>query len=273
MKGSSASIRHSGLRKFRALLAFYSTEFSNYRAEFVIYLIGGTQPLIMLFIWVTLNTSGALEGDYSSGHFICYFLLIYGVRNCNAMWFTWALDQEIREGDLSFKLLRPVHPYWNYLAYQLADSVIRVPLMMIFLVAGMIATGAYSELLVSHLPFALLALLGGMATHFYANFLMGTLSFWMERTLGIEMMYYTLMLLLGGAIIPIEFFPDTVEAVIRCTPFPYILGFPVDVAMGNLSAGEMLRGFILQVGWITGIGLLGRHLWIRGTKNYSGAGA
>ncbi len=57
------------------------------------------------------------------------------------------------------------------------------------------------------------------------------------------------------------------------TPFPYILGFPVDVAMGSLSVPEMLRGFAVQVAWITGIGLLGRHLWRRGTKNYSGAGA
>ncbi|MEM7076854.1 MAG: ABC-2 family transporter protein [Pseudomonadota bacterium] len=265
--------RHSGLRKFCALLALYSTEFSNYRAEFVIYLVGGIQPLIMLFIWVTLNNSGQLSGDYTSTHFICYFLLIYGVRNFNAMWFPWALDQEIRQGDLSFKLLRPVHPYWNYLAYQLADNVIRVPLMLPFLIGGLYFTSAYTELSLPHLPFAILALLSGMAIHFYSNFLMGCTSFWLERTRAIEMMYYSMLILLGGAIVPLELFPDGLRQVIMFTPFPYLLGFPVDVAMGGLSNAELVRGFLIQGAWMVVIGLAGRLLWILGTKSYSGAGA
>lgn len=265
--------RNSGLRKFQALLAFYSTEFSNYRAEFVIYLIGGTQPLIMLFIWVTLNNSGQLRSDYTSTHFICYFLLIYAVRNCNAMWFPWALDDEIRQGDLSFKLLRPVNPYWNYLAYQLADNVIRVPLMLPFLIGGFYVTSAYVELSLGHLPLAILALLGGIAIHFYANFLMGTASFWLERTRALEMMYYSMLILLGGAIVPLELFPDGLRQLVLFTPFPYLLGFPVDIAMGNLSTAELIRGFVTQVSWILVIGLAGRAFWRAGIKSYSGAGA
>lgn len=239
----------------------------------MIYLVGGTQPLIMLFIWVTLNASGQLSGDYTSTHFICYFLLIYAVRNCNAMWFPWALDEEIRKGDLSFKLLRPVNPYWNYLAYQLADNVIRVPLMLPFLIGGFYVTSAHVELSTSHLPLAFLALLGGIAIHFFANFLMGTASFWLERTRALEMMYYSMLILLGGAIVPLELFPDGLQQVVMFTPFPYLLGFPVDIAMGNLSGPDMARGFATQAVWVVLTGLVGRAMWISGTKSYSGAGA
>lgn len=266
-------IRNSGFRKFMALLAFYSTEFSNYRAEFVIYLLGGSQPIIMLFIWVTLNNSGQLSGDYTSTHFVCYFLLIYAVRNCNAMWFPWAMDEEIRQGDLSFKLLRPVNPYWNYLAYQLADNVIRIPLMLPVLIGGFYVTSAYTELSPTHLPLALLSLLFGISIHFYSNFLMGTVSFWLERTRALEMMYYSMLILLGGAIVPLELFPDGLRQIVMFTPFPYLLGFPVDVAMGRLGGAELVRGFAMQAVWVLLIGFAGRALWRAGTKGYSGAGA
>ncbi len=267
------SNRHSGLRKFFALLSLYATVEATYRAEYFIYIIGGVQPLIMLFIWITLNNSGALQGDYSSTHFICYFLLIYAVRHINVMWFPWALDDEIRQGDLSFKLLRPVHPYWNYLAYSLSDSVIRVPIMLPLVLIGLFATGAYTKISLHHLPLGLLALIGGMAIHFYANFLMGVSAFWIERARAFDVMYYTLLLLLGGAIVPVELFPGNIGEVVRFTPFPYILGFPVDIAMGSLSSAEVLTGFIIQASWIAIIGLSGRQLWKSGTKNYTGAGA
>ncbi len=239
----------------------------------VIYLLGGLHPLIMLLIWTNLNDSGALDSNYSSSHFVCYFLLIFTVRNLSPMWFPWALDDEIRQGDLSFKLLRPVNPYWNYLAYQLSDSAIRAPMMIPFVAIGFLWTGAYQEISVGHLPLALVALTSSMAIHFFANFLMGIAAFWMERAKAFDVMYYTLMILLGGAIVPIEFFPDTIASIIKFTPFPYILGFPVDVIMGSISKGEIITGILAQWLWIAAIGLSGNILWRLGTKRYAGAGS
>ena len=60
--------------------------------------------------------------------------------------------------------------------------------------------------------------------------------------------------MLGGVVIPVELFPETVQRVLAWTPFPYVLDFPVRVMIGRIEGIEMLAGFAIQLFWIAAIG-------------------
>lgn len=265
---------HNGcLGKLKAMIAFYAAEAVQYRAELVIYLLCGLEPLIMMFIWVVLAESGALDGSYSSSQFIAYFLLIYLVRQFNPVWFPWLLDEDIRLGRLSFKLLRPVHPYWVYLAYQLGDSCIRIPIVVPVVLLGLWISGAHTAVSLHGALAAIPALLGGVVIGFHLNLIFGLTAFWIERSLAFMRLYYTLLLILGGALVPLDLFPPTVARIIEMTPFPYILGFPVEAALGALEDGELAFGLGVQTAWMVLTGVMALLLWRAGLRGYVAAGA
>jgi ABC-2 type transport system permease protein len=48
----------------------------------------------------------------------------------------WELDREIRLGELSPKLLRPIDPLWGHVADNLAEKVVRLPLVLMPVAIG-----------------------------------------------------------------------------------------------------------------------------------------
>ena len=78
-------------------------------------------------------------------------------------------------------------------------------------------------------------------------------------------------LFLSGMIAPVEVFPESVRAIVLCTPFPYMIDFPANILIG--LPVDLTRGFSLIVGWILVFLGLNRLLWRRGLKRYSGMGA
>ena len=71
---------------------------------------------------------------------------------------------------------------------------------------------------------------------------------------------------------PVVLLPGPIQALALLLPFWYMLGFPVEVLMGQLTAGELVRGFSLQIGWLlVAVGLY-QLVWRRGLRRYSAVG-
>ena len=71
----------------------------------------------------------------------------------------------------------------------------------------------------------------------------GLIAFWSDNALGYDTVIYQLYIMLGGVVIPVELFPETMQRVLAWTPFPYVLDFPVRVMIGRIEGIEMLAGF------------------------------
>ena len=62
------------------------------------------------------------------------------------------------------------------------------------------------------------------------------------------------------------------EQALNCTPFPYVLFFPVSVYLGQVHGADLWRGLGLQAAWLVFFYLLARAVWRRGIRKYSAAG-
>jgi len=58
--------------------------------------------------------SEAPVGRYGAPEFAAYFLGTLFVRHLTGAWVVWQMNEEIRTGELSMRLLKPVHPFWIY---------------------------------------------------------------------------------------------------------------------------------------------------------------
>ncbi|HSS02550.1 MAG TPA: hypothetical protein VLM79_36065, partial [Kofleriaceae bacterium] len=61
------------LRALPTLLRIGVAETVAYRAEFLVWILTTTQPLIMLGLWTSVAREGPFQ-DYSSDRFVAYFL-------------------------------------------------------------------------------------------------------------------------------------------------------------------------------------------------------
>ena len=76
-----------------ALLSVTLAAFIEYRAEVLIWMIAGTLPLIMMFIWMGLAANGPV-GGYTAADFAAYFLLVFVVRQFTVCWVVQPLSRE-----------------------------------------------------------------------------------------------------------------------------------------------------------------------------------
>src|SRR5256712_272436 len=80
------------------------------RASIVLWIIGGvTEPAIALGIWWAIAGDGQV-GGYARADFARYFFALMLVNQLTIAWDSWYLDRWIREGDLNYRLPRPLPP-------------------------------------------------------------------------------------------------------------------------------------------------------------------
>jgi ABC-2 type transport system permease protein len=265
-----------------ALLAIYRqqlrTSFAamlQYRVALVIWLLSQVlDPVIYLVVWSTVSAaSGGEVGGYTRGDFAAYFLVLMLVNNVTYSWIMYEYDYRVREGTLSAALLRPVHPIHADLADNLASKMISTPGMLLVAVA----LGFVFRPTVHLVPWALAAFVPAVALAFILRFLiewtLALAAFWTTRVSALNQTYFVAMLFLSGQVAPLALFPGFVQAIGTALPFRWMISFPVELLLGNLTPAQVLTGFAAQAGWIV-VGLaLVRVVWRAGVRQYSAVGA
>jgi ABC-2 type transport system permease protein len=74
------------------------------------------------------------------------------------------------------------------------------------------------------------------------------------------------MTFFSGFIIPVRFFPSTVQTVANATPFPAVLQRPVDVFVGKTNGVDVFVTLAVQAGWALALGTLALATFAAGAR-------
>src|SRR5882762_9364137 len=92
----------------------------QYRASIVLWLLWGvTEPAIALGIWWSIAGDGSVAG-YARADFARYFFAVMLINQLTIAWDSWYLDRWIRDGELNYRLARPLHPAHEAVAENIA---------------------------------------------------------------------------------------------------------------------------------------------------------
>src|SRR5207244_3792385 len=98
------------IRRYAALIRNAWLVDLQYRASIVLWLLWGvTEPAIALGIWWAIAGDGQIAG-YARADFARYFFAVMLINQLTIAWDSWYLDRWIRDGELNFRLARPLHP-------------------------------------------------------------------------------------------------------------------------------------------------------------------
>jgi len=242
-----------------------------YRAQLFVWLISGVAPLFMMLIWWELSRDQVI-GGYAASDFVAYFLGIYLVRQLTAVWVIFVLNDEIRHGTLSGRLLKPVAPFWFHVAEHLGQMLVRAPIVVTVFCIGASLFDLDLLGIARQLPFFLVSLVLAWIIIFHIYYCVGLLAFWMANSVALDALVWSMYTVLGGTLIPVDLFPEATRSIVALLPFASALDFPVKVLIGKAAGIELLYGFAAQLFWVLVLVALRRGLWRQGLKRFSGAG-
>jgi len=249
-----------------------------YRVNFVLEILSGIlSSLIIVFLWMAIYKSGGkgVIGGYTLGEMVTYLL---GAGLINSFILSTAenpeTSQSIQDGTLSTLLIKPMSPYGVWFVRDIGSKMFY---FLMGLAGYLVVLFFFRDYLVfsinlTYLLFLFLSLLLAALLQFFFFEALSLLAFWVENTYGIRFTMRVIMEVVGGAIIPLSFFPQILQKIFFCLPFPFLIYLPMRIYLGKIQLNEIPVEFMKMLGWIVGLALLNLIIWKRGIRQYVSMG-
>jgi ABC-2 type transport system permease protein len=261
------------LKIYPALMRAYWARALIYRAVFAVSIMTAMFPLVMMSIWIAMAQTGPIAG-YGPADFAGYYLAAILVRRITGCAIAPDVEHLVRSGELSAYLVRPLG-----VAHFLFARVLTSRFMSVGIVAVPVAAAAWlipgAQFEASPLTLALFsaACALGLLFEFLAQYLIGSLSFWIVQAHGVNAAFTFVKLFFGGYIVPLALFPAGLQAAVRWLPFQIAVGLPVEILTGAAPADQAVLRMAVCAVWIAFLAAAARAVWRAGLRSYGAVGA
>jgi ABC-2 type transport system permease protein len=264
------------LRALPTLLRIGVAETVAYRAEFLVWILTTTLPLVMLALWTSVASEAPFRSplrEYTAADFVAYYLATLIVRNLTGTWVAWQVSEEVRMGGMSMRLLRPLHPFVAFAASHLAAvpfrSLVALPVAAVLLLGS-------GESALTREPLQLALIVPSLALAwlitFSVQFALGALAFFVTKTMALLSLHFLLFSLFSGYLLPNDLLPGWIAGAAEVLPFRYMLGVPVELMTRPLPPGELLHLMLGQLAWAAAGLLAALWTWRLGVRHYEAVG-
>lgn len=251
----------------------------TYRFNFLARTLFGFIPLLaVVFLWRTIfagKVGEATIATFTLAEMTSYYLIVTIADALTAVnEDDWQIAADIKDGNISQFLLKPVdYLYFRFCLYLSGRltyiAVAALPIgLLIFCLREFFVLPAdgltFGLFLISLIMTALL--------QFLLSYAMAMLAFWVLEVSTFIFILYAFEYIASGHMFPLDILPPVIKQALYFTPFPYQLYFPVGVYMGKITGTELVRGLVMQAGWVVVAYSLARFAWQRGIRKYSAVG-
>lgn len=255
------------------MFGIYFQDGLAYRASGIIWILTDvTAAVTMPLVWANASRSGLIAG-FSTSDFVLYYLCLLMLSSFITSHIMWDLATEIKEGQFSTALVRPISFYWVSYLRNISWRIIRVSLFApVFLVLLFLYRGLLDKAVLNFGPEFWISLVLGHFVSFTVVMAMAMLALFIQEVYSVFELYYLPMLFLSGQLFPIAMLPGWAKGLAKFFPFYFSTGAPTEILIGRVSGESAWRAIANQVMW-TGIAYaMSKALWKKGLKHYTGVG-
>ncbi len=260
----------------RTYIAFFKLSIKDYLAYFKDYLLSTFGRIIlytlMIFVWNIVYVSSHITSiaGFSLVDINAYFVIggaaFFLINSINDN----ILSDDIKTGSISRELIKPTHYPLMVFIQSLADNILVVPPVLIVIILAIHLLG---------LSITLLEIVGFVATliigYFIINliqFMIGSFAIYTTSALGFSILSFNIMSILGGAIMPLSFFPSYISNITSILPFQFFIYLPTSILLGLTPPSAYIHYITLGIIWLLGIAIVTYLFWGRVKKKLSTAG-
>jgi ABC-2 type transport system permease protein len=262
-------------RVYGRLFVAQAQLFAQYRVQSVLWMLFAViRPLVFLAAWAAAaEAQGGAIGDFTVGDFAAYYVCLTLVSQLTTAWIAESFEFEIRTGQLSAKLLRPLHPMHYSVVENAVYKLTTLPVLLPVLVLIAWTFNARFQTQPWHVVAFVPSLLLAAALRFVFNWCFATLGFWTTRVHSVTQVNERMVFVFSGMIAPLSLLPGPLALVGYVLPFGYMLWEPSEILRGATSVEQALLLITGQAVWLVVTAVVFRALWRVGLRRFSAVGA
>ncbi|HHT85050.1 MAG TPA: hypothetical protein GXZ88_04705 [Firmicutes bacterium] len=176
------------------------------------------------------------------------------------------IGPRVRSGAIVHDLVKPADLHLQLMFQTLGGALFRLvstglPIFLVLLI-----TGALRMPDLKTVALFIVSLVMSYITLFSTSFVSGVLTFYTKSGVGVEHMY-TLVELMSGLYVPLQFFPGWLRKIADLLPFKAIHYIPMAIWSGLTEPGEILSSLASQLIWTAAMVVLCRAIWSGAVKH------
>jgi ABC-2 type transport system permease protein len=239
-----------------------------YRFGFFLTLLGNLLYMMLIFsLWKSIYTGMEIIHGMTFNQTFIYLALAGSLFAVFSPSTDWMIASKIVDGSLIVDLLKPLDFQYMTLArtvgYAIFNAiVITIPSLLILFLAFRAEMKVGIGLIFFPIGFIMAFLIS-----FAIDFSVGMISFYTESIWGINMTKGIITSLLSGALVPLQFFPEAVQNVLRLLPFQAIYNIPLTMVISpDLDISTYVQALAIQVFWVVALFVFSRWFYNRAFK-------
>lgn len=254
------------IHNFYGYLYIYSAHFARHKANiFAKLILIPINMFVLGVVWYVLAKNNKAIN-------LNYVLAYYFIGSIISSLFPFArfareMQDDILYGNMSNYLVRPsgyiIPKVANCLSWSSIYLCIGIPISLI------VTYFLDIDLSMLRILSFIIFIIGSVIISMLIWMIIGLLSFWTGKNLGVIKVNYTLTLLLNSSIIPFVYLPNTLQSILSIFPYKYLLYIPVNALISQeMILKNRTIEFMSMIIWIFVLIILVKLLMKRGVKRY-----
>ena len=175
------------------------------------------------------------------------------------------ISENVKDGSIAYILNKPYSFLWYNFANSMGETVFRA-LTSALVGSLMVAWLVGNPPTLSGWLFAAIAIIGAWVLNFCISCLIGLAAFVVEDVAPFMWIYQKLVFILGGFLIPLQFYPEWLQTIARALPFSAMIYGPAQLFVDPSWSmfGETL---LIQSAWILAFTALLTFTYRRGVEH------
>ncbi len=264
------------MRKYFQIFKLTLQEYFVYRLNFILWRFRSLVfTLTLLFFWLAVYGSQKTLFNYEKSQMLTYLLGVVFLDSLILASRTADLAPQLRSGELSKLLLRPIGFLKFFLVRDLGDKALNLIFALLEIVTIVLLLNFTFYFPQSFWQWGLFILQVSLSflLYFFLSLVISLSAFWTEEIWATRWLFGVVLLdFFSGVIFPIDILPPLLAKVFYFTPFPYLVFSPLKIWLGQFSIPAALKSISITLFWAIAFYYLCLFFWQRGTKKYGAFG-
>lgn len=214
------SIKHK-LEELKAVAFVTYKEWSVYRTHSLVSIfVGPVYFIVQYFIWTAVYGGADTLAGMELSQTIRYFGASVLIGYLTMDFADWNLQMLVRTGKFLTFTLRPMHHRFFALSQKIGHRILGfffefLPCLLIFSLVFRV------DIIPKNLGWTAISIVLAFLMNFYVNYLIGMVAFYLTQANGIRVVYQLFAQIFSGALIPLNFFPSSIQYLMMFLPFQY----------------------------------------------------
>jgi len=265
------------MKKYLRVLKISFMEYFVYRVNFFLWRFRSIVSfLTLIFFWQAVYGARNQVFGYQKTQMLTYVVGISVLKSVILGGRTADLAGLIKSGQLINKyLLRPWNVITTWFFKDLADkglNLIFVSVEILIIINLLNLPFYFPENLFYLLLFIVLSILA-LCLNFLISYLLSCIGFWVDNVWAPRWLFGIIFLeFMAGKLFPLDILPKPLFGIIKLTPFPYLIYFPLQVYLEKVPRLGALKALLILAVWTIIFIKITRIIWRKGLTDYTAYG-